>query len=119
MSAKTTFSVEVNGTRNGLATVRKLAGREVRGYESEYCGALLHWDCHVASRKVLTPRGEWQTASEHRNLRMLAGSCQIPAGSAWRIRPLCGPPPTSCRCVADGRHPPRQPGASTIFVSTV
>jgi len=48
-------------TAGALAAEAKLAGREVRGYESEYCGALLHWDCHVASRKVLTPRGEWQT----------------------------------------------------------
>ena len=24
-------------------------------------GSLIHWDCHVGSRKVLTPRGEWRT----------------------------------------------------------
>jgi len=48
-------------TAGALAAEAKLAGREVRGYESEYCGALLHWDCHFASRKVLTSRGEWQT----------------------------------------------------------
>jgi putative transposase len=35
--------------------------REVRSYEAEYVGSLLHWDCHVGSKKVLTPRGEWQT----------------------------------------------------------
>ena len=34
--------------------------REVRSYEAEYVGSLLHWDCHVGSKKVLTPRGEWQ-----------------------------------------------------------
>jgi putative transposase len=34
--------------------------REVRSYEAEYVGSLLHWDCHIGSKKVLTPRGEWQ-----------------------------------------------------------
>jgi putative transposase len=48
-------------TAGALAAEAKLAEREVRGYEAEYCGSLLHWDCHFASRKVLTPRGEWQT----------------------------------------------------------
>ena len=33
--------------------------REVRSYEAEYVGSLLHWDCHIGSKKVLTPRGEW------------------------------------------------------------
>jgi putative transposase len=38
----------------------RLSEREVRGYEAEYVGSLLHWDCHIGSKKVLTPRGEWQ-----------------------------------------------------------
>jgi hypothetical protein len=33
--------------------------REVRSYEAEYVGGLFHWDAHLGSRKVLTPRGEW------------------------------------------------------------
>ena len=48
-------------TAGALLAEAKLAEREVRGYEAEYCGSLLHWDCHFASRKVLTRRGEWQT----------------------------------------------------------
>ena len=39
----------------------RLAAREVRSYEAEYCSGLWHWDCHEGSRKVLTPRGEWAT----------------------------------------------------------
>jgi transposase InsO family protein len=35
--------------------------REVRGYEAEYVGGLVHWDAHHGSRKVLTARGEWVT----------------------------------------------------------
>jgi hypothetical protein len=35
--------------------------REVRSYEAEYVGGLLHWDCHHGSRKVLTTRGELVT----------------------------------------------------------
>lgn len=38
----------------------RLCEREVRSYEAEYVGGLWHWDCHVGSKKVLTPRGEWQ-----------------------------------------------------------
>jgi putative transposase len=48
-------------TDGALAAEAKLTEREIRGYEAEYCGSLLHWDCHFAARKVLTPRGEWQT----------------------------------------------------------
>ena len=33
----------------------------MRSYESEYVNGLWHWDCHYGSRKVLTPRGAWQT----------------------------------------------------------
>jgi hypothetical protein len=39
----------------------RLSEREVRSYEAEYIGGLWHWDAHVCSRKVLTPRGEWVT----------------------------------------------------------
>ena len=39
----------------------RLFDREVRSYEAEYVNGLWHWDCHYGSRKVLTPRGEWQT----------------------------------------------------------
>jgi transposase InsO family protein len=35
--------------------------REVRSYEAEYVGGLVHADCHHCSRKVLTARGEWAT----------------------------------------------------------
>src|SRR5262249_8962401 len=38
----------------------RLFDREVRSYEAEYVGGIWHWDCHVGSKKVLTPRGEWQ-----------------------------------------------------------
>src|SRR5215471_3641434 len=38
----------------------RLFDREVRSYEAEYVGGVWHWDCHVGSKKVLTPRGEWQ-----------------------------------------------------------
>ena len=39
----------------------RLFDREVRSYEAEYVNGLWHWDCHFGSKKVLTPRGEWQT----------------------------------------------------------
>jgi putative transposase len=39
----------------------RLLDREVRSYEAEYVNGLWHWDCHFGSKKVLTPRGEWQT----------------------------------------------------------
>jgi putative transposase len=35
--------------------------REVRSYEAEYVGGLLHFDAHFCSRKVLTSKGEWVT----------------------------------------------------------
>jgi transposase InsO family protein len=34
--------------------------REVRSFEAEYVGSLWHLDFHQGSRKVLTPRGQWQ-----------------------------------------------------------
>ena len=37
--------------------------REVRSYEAEHVGGLLHFDAHHGSRTVLTPRGEWVTRS--------------------------------------------------------
>jgi hypothetical protein len=46
---------------SGRGGEARLAEREVRSYEAEYVNSLWHWDFHHASRKVLTPRGEWQT----------------------------------------------------------
>jgi putative transposase len=48
-------------TAGALLAEARLAEREVRSYEAEYINSLWHWDLHHASRKVLTPRGEWQT----------------------------------------------------------
>jgi putative transposase len=48
-------------TEGALAAAARLEAREVRSYEAEYINGLWHWDCHNGSRKVLTPRGEWQT----------------------------------------------------------
>jgi len=45
--------VTARRTAGALAAEAKLAGREIRSYETEYCGALLHWDCHFGSRKRL------------------------------------------------------------------
>jgi putative transposase len=50
-------------TDGALAAAARLEAREVRSYEAEYVNSLWHWDCHNGSRKVLTPRGEWQTPS--------------------------------------------------------
>jgi putative transposase len=35
--------------------------REVRSYEAEHVGGLLHFDAHHGSRSVLTAKGEWVT----------------------------------------------------------
>ena len=48
-------------TAGAQAAAARLDAREVRSYEAEYSNGLWHWDCHFGSRKVLTPRGEWQT----------------------------------------------------------
>jgi transposase InsO family protein len=48
-------------TAGALAATARLDAREVRSYEADYVNGLVHWDCHVGSRKVLTPRGTWQT----------------------------------------------------------
>lgn len=48
-------------TAGALAAEARLDAREVRSFEAEYVNGLWHWDCHYGSRKVLTPRGEWQT----------------------------------------------------------
>jgi len=37
----------------------RLASREVRSFEAEYVGGLIHWDGHIGSRAVLTARGQW------------------------------------------------------------
>ena len=51
----------VRQTDGALAAAARLEAREVRSYEAEYVNGTWHWDCHYGSRKVLTPRGEWQT----------------------------------------------------------
>ena len=48
-------------TAGALAAAARLDAREVRSYEADYVNGLVHWDCHVGSRKVLTPRGTWET----------------------------------------------------------
>jgi len=48
-------------TAGALAAQVRLATREVRSFEVEHVGGLWHFDYHHCSRKVLTPRGEWQT----------------------------------------------------------
>jgi transposase InsO family protein len=48
-------------TAGALLTEARLEAREVRSYEAEYVNSLWHWDFHHGSRKVLTPRGAWQT----------------------------------------------------------
>ena len=47
-------------TAGALAAELRLTEREVRSFEAEYVGTLLHWDFHHCSRKVLTARGEWR-----------------------------------------------------------
>jgi putative transposase len=48
-------------TAGAQAAATRLEAREVRSYEAEYVNGLWHWDFHFCSRKILTPRGEWQT----------------------------------------------------------
>jgi transposase InsO family protein len=48
-------------TAGALAAEARLATREVRSFEVEHVGGLWHFDFHHGSRKVLTPKGEWQT----------------------------------------------------------
>ena len=48
-------------TAGALAAAARLDAREVRSYEADYVNGLWHWDCHFGSRKVLTPRGTWET----------------------------------------------------------
>lgn len=48
-------------TPGALAAEARLAEREVRSYEAEHVGSLLHFDYHHSSRKVLTSKGEWRT----------------------------------------------------------
>ncbi len=45
-------------TPGALAAEARLDELEVRSYEAAYVNGLWHWDCHVASRKVVTPGGE-------------------------------------------------------------
>lgn len=51
-------SVRTEGTERAEA---RLMEREVRSYEAEYVNGLWHWDCHICSRKVLVPSGQWAT----------------------------------------------------------
>ena len=53
--------VTARETPGALAAEARLAEREVRSFEAEYVGSLVHWDFHHGSRKVLTPKGEWRT----------------------------------------------------------
>jgi transposase InsO family protein len=48
-------------TEGAVAAASRLEAREVRSYEAEYVNGTWHWDCHHGSKRVLTPRGEWQT----------------------------------------------------------
>ena len=48
-------------TAGALAAVARLEAREVRSYEVAFTNGLWHVDCHIASRRVLTSRGEWHT----------------------------------------------------------
>ncbi len=48
-------------TVGALLAEARLEEREIRSYEAEYVNSLWHWDFHHGSRKVLTPRGAWQT----------------------------------------------------------
>jgi putative transposase len=43
-----------------LQAARRREQREIRSYEAAYVGSLWHLDFHHGSRKVLTPRGEWE-----------------------------------------------------------
>jgi len=53
----------VGGSRPGAVAARAVAGqREVRSFECEFVNGLWHLDFHEGSRRVLTPRGTWETA---------------------------------------------------------
>jgi putative transposase len=43
-----------------IRAAERHARREVRSFEAEYVGSLWHLDFHHGSRKVLTPKGQWQ-----------------------------------------------------------
>ena len=51
----------IRQTAGALAAAARLEAREVRSYEVEFSNGLWHVDCHIASRRVLTSRGEWHT----------------------------------------------------------
>ena len=51
-------SKQTEGARRAEARLLK---REVRSYEAEYVNGLWHWDAHVGSVNVLTPRSELET----------------------------------------------------------
>jgi len=45
-------------TPAAFAAEARLDALEVRSYEAAYVNGLWHWDCHVGSKKVVTPAGE-------------------------------------------------------------
>ncbi len=45
-------------TPGALAAEARLDELEVRSYEAAYVNGLWHWDCHVGSKKVVTPGGD-------------------------------------------------------------
>jgi len=47
-------------TPGALAAEARLEELEIRSYEAAYVNGLWHWDCHIGSQKVITPRGEWE-----------------------------------------------------------
>ena len=47
-------------TPGALAAEARIDTLEIRSYEAAYVNGLWHWDCHIGSQKVITPRGEWE-----------------------------------------------------------
>ena len=47
-------------TPGALAAEARIDTLEIRSYEAAYVNGLWHWDCHIGSKKVITPRGEWE-----------------------------------------------------------
>lgn len=48
------------GRPGELLAAQRRERREIRSYEAEYVGSLWHLDFHHGSRKVVTPRGQWE-----------------------------------------------------------
>jgi len=47
-------------TPGALAAEARIDTLEIRSYEAAYVNGLWHWDGHIGSQKVITPRGEWE-----------------------------------------------------------